>query len=98
MKPYLKLLPFIPYYDNISFVEGIAGSGKTHGVLNMVTKLLGKSAPDLLKNALIAHIESTDAKDLGEELGLKNFAFKSRKELLELISTWTEPERKNDKY
>ena len=96
MKPYLKLLPYIPYYDNISFVEGIAGSGKTHGVLNMVKRMLAKSAPDLLRNVMIAHMESTDAENLAKELGLTKSKGKNRKELLEYISNWKEPEKNPD--
>ena len=44
----------VPQYDNITFVEGIAGSGKTGGVINMSVKFLS-SYPDITKNAWVIH-------------------------------------------
>ena len=93
MKPFLKQLPFIPYYDNITFVEGIAGSGKTHGVLNMVCSILNKTSPKLLSNVMIAHVTEKDAQALGGKKGLnlQNFKAKNKQQLLEHISNWKQP-------
>ena len=95
MKPFLKQLPFIPYYTNISFVEGIAGSGKTHGVLNMVHSMLAKVSPELLSNVMIAHTKEIYATNLGKELKLKNGKYKDKAGLLEYISNWKKPSMKD---
>lgn len=99
--PYLEELDTIPQYDNISFVEGIAGSGKTRAVLLMTKNVIQKVAPQLLDNVFIADITKKGAEDLGEKgLNLEEGKYKGfdKKELLQHISNWKEPSIKNGIY
>lgn len=78
---------FLPNFDNIIFVEGIAGSGKTKGVLTMLGKLLQKTNPDLVGNKVIfAHTSKTKATSLGESTEFKNFDAHDHDSLLQWMS------------
>jgi predicted AAA+ superfamily ATPase len=48
-KEFFKNNDFLPNFDNIIFIEGIAGSGKSTGVLKTWSKLLSKINPDFVK-------------------------------------------------
>jgi predicted AAA+ superfamily ATPase len=48
-KLYFKNNDFLPNFDNIIFVEGIAGSGKSTGVLNTWSKLMALANPDFVE-------------------------------------------------
>lgn len=94
MTPYMAnlMLP-IPNLSNVTFVEGIAGSGKTRAIMKVVKELISATAPDLLKNAYIVDTSNQNASKLGEALGLEENQYipLSRESLLEKISNWTKP-------
>jgi hypothetical protein len=53
--PEMKKIFALPRYSNITFTEGIAGSGKTSAVFKMTYEYLKKYNKDLLKNVLVIH-------------------------------------------
>jgi ABC-type polar amino acid transport system ATPase subunit len=90
---YFKNLDFLPNFDNIVFIEGIAGSGKTKGVLKMWNRLMSQTNPEIFNNKiLLAHTSTKKAENLGEELGFQNLNCKDHNSLLNYISsTYTTP-------
>lgn len=45
----------VPQFTNITFIDGIPGSGKSAGVDSLVIKFLQKYHPDILKNVWVSH-------------------------------------------
>jgi excinuclease UvrABC ATPase subunit len=48
-RAYFKNNNFLPNFENIIFVEGIAGSGKSTGVLKTLSRVLANSNPDFVQ-------------------------------------------------
>lgn len=68
----------VPQYDNITFVDGIPGAGKSAGVQCLVVTML-QSYPELLKNVWVAHGGDSKTSEQGEQ---KNpFANKFRQDI-----------------
>ena len=66
----LNFLP-VPRYQNITFTEGIPGSGKSTAVYSTTLKLLKQTYPDLLKNVYVVHgANSNSAETLRDDIGL----------------------------
>ena len=66
-KPIWKNNDFLPNFDNILFIEGIAGSGKSTGVLKSWSKLMAKANPDFVNQAVIfAHTDKDKAQSLAD--------------------------------
>lgn len=94
MTPYMTnlFLP-VPNISNITFLEGIAGSGKTRAVMKVVKDIITETAPELLKDIYIVDTSDDNAKNLAKSLDLEegNFIPLSRENLLQKISNWVEP-------
>lgn len=91
----------VPQYDNVTFLEGIAGSGKTRAVMLMTAKLLDSVNKNIMENAFIIDTSEENAIDLAEKgLGLKERKYKafSKETLLQYISDWKEPNSVNGNY
>ena len=64
---------FLPYFDNMLFIEGIAGSGKTKGVLVAWSKLMAKANPDFVKQKVFfAHTSKEKAETLAKSTTFEN--------------------------
>lgn len=78
---------FLPYFDNILFIEGIAGSGKTKGVLVAWSKLMAKVNPDFIKQKVFfAHTSKEKAETLAELTTFENNEFYDHDSLLTYMS------------
>lgn len=106
LQPFVEHL-LIPLYDNVTFLEGIAGSGKTRAVMLMTKNLLDSIDKTIMDKAFIVDTSEDNAKNLAEGkdendegLGLKGRGYKafSKESLLKYISDWREPEMKDGKY
>ena len=86
-KQYFKNGDFLPNFDNILFVEGIAGSGKTVGVLKTLSRLLAKTNPEFIsQKVLFAHTNKIKAENLGNSTEFKNFEAHDHNSLLSYMS------------
>lgn len=99
-KPYFKNNDFLPNFDNIVFVEGIAGSGKSTGVLKTLSRLLAATNPDLVsQKILFAHTNKNKAQTLGESTEFTNFEAHDHDSLLSYMSADYKPQvAKNGVY
>ena len=87
-KDYFKNVDFLPNFDNIIFVEGIAGSGKSTGVLKTLGKVLAKTNPEFVsQKILIAHTSQTKAENLGKSTAFTNFEAHDHDSLLRWMSS-----------
>lgn len=87
LKPYFKNNDFLPNFDNILFVEGIAGSGKTVGVLSTLSKLLAKTNPEFVNQKVIfAHTNQNKANKLGKSAAFTNYEAHDHDSLLKFMS------------
>ena len=97
-KPYFKNSDFLPNFDNIVFVEGIAGSGKSTGVLKTLSKILAKSNPDFVnQKIMVAHTNKTKAEKLGNSTKFTNLEEHDHDSLLSYITSEYTHIPKNDK-
>lgn len=86
-KEYFKNSDFLPNFDNILFVEGIAGSGKSTGVLKSWSKLMAKVNPDFVANKIIfAHTSKTKAENLAKSTSFTNYDAHDHDSLLSYMS------------
>lgn len=97
-KPFLKNLEFIPKYDNITMVEGVAGSGKTTAVMKLTVDMTKAINPDLYKHAFVVDMTSSRAEKLAKNLGLENSEHFDKKSFLQRISNWVEPTKKGKNF
>lgn len=97
MLPYLQNVGLIPTYDNITFLEGIAGSGKTRAVMKMTAEVLNLIKPELLDNAFVVDTSEKNAHNLAGDKGLQLKKYKAfdKESLLSYISDWTKPAEQN---
>lgn len=96
-KKFFKNNDFLPNFDNIVFVEGIAGSGKSTGVLITLSKLLAKTNPDLVNQKIIfAHTDKTKAQTLAETTAFTNFDTHDHDSLLSWMSPDYKPQTSDD--
>lgn len=88
-----KNLDFFPNFDNIMFIEGVAGSGKSKGVLNTWSRVLTKANPEFVDREIIfAHTDKTKAENLGKSTAFKNVKAHDKASLMRYISAeWTPP-------
>lgn len=83
---------FLPYFDNMLFIEGIAGSGKTKGVLVAWSKLMAKANPDFVKQKVFfAHTSKEKAESLAKSTTFENNEFYDHDSLLTYMSTQYAP-------
>ena len=84
---FFKNNDFLPNFDNIVFVEGIAGSGKSTGVLKTLSRLLAKTNPDFIsQKVLFAHTSQPKAQKLAESTEFSNFEAHDHDSLLKYMS------------
>ena len=83
-----------PKFDNIIFIEGKAGTGKTAAVINTIASILKGVDPDT--NAWIVNNTKENANKLSKVLKFNNSKSFDGNELLQFISNYELPERKND--
>ena len=96
-RPYFKNNDFLPNFDNIVFVEGIAGSGKSTGVIKTLSKLLAATNPDLVsQKILFAHTNKIKAQTLGESTEFTNFEAHDHDSLLSYMSADYKPQVAKD--
>ena len=87
-KDWFKNADFLPNFDNIIFIEGIAGSGKSTGVLKSWSKLLAKTNPEFIsKKVLIAHTSKEKADGLGKASSFTNYETHDHDSLLSWMSS-----------
>lgn len=77
-----------PRFFNTFLIEGVAGSGKTSGVLGITVAMLKElpTTAHLLKNAWICNIDEKSADNIGKNTGLSGYKTYTRKSLLEKTS------------
>ena len=86
-KIYFKNNDFLPNFDNIVFVEGIAGSGKSKGVLVSWSRLMAKANPDFVdKSIIFAHTDKSKAEDLAKATAFTNYEAHDHDSLLSYMS------------
>jgi hypothetical protein len=91
-KKYFKNNDFLPNFENILFVEGISGSGKTTGVLKTLSKLLAKTNPDFVnQKVFFAHVNKTKAEKLGKSTTFTDFEAFDHDSLLYYMSADYKP-------
>lgn len=96
-KQYFLNNDFLPNFDSILFVEGIAGSGKTVGVLRTLGKLLSKTNPDFVNEKIFfAHTSKPKAQKLGESTPFTNFEAHDHDSLLSYMSADYAPKQLED--
>ena len=84
---FFKNADFLPNFDNILFIEGIAGSGKTKGVMVTLSKLLAKTNPEFVQSKIfIAHTNKTKADNLGKATEFSNYEAHDHDSLLSFMS------------
>jgi hypothetical protein len=68
----------LPKFTNFTFVEGIAGSGKTGAVFRIIDAYLNQYHPDLKKNSWAVHTDEKKAEDnlVKNGIGTKSFSHK----------------------
>lgn len=81
----------LPQYQNMVFVEGIPGSGKSGGVFKSIKAVIDQIDPNLMKNAVYAHVKSKSAETAGEKIGLEEAQYFDKAELMR----WMSPEWKD---
>ena len=85
---FFKNNDFLPNFENILFVEGIAGSGKSTGVLKTLSRVLANSNPDFAqKKFVFAHTDRDKATTLAESTEFKNFEVHDHDSLLKYMSS-----------
>ena len=78
---------FLPNFDNILFIEGIAGSGKSTGVLKSWSKLMAKVNPEFTgQKVIFAHTDKTKAENLAKSTSFGNYEVHDHNSLLSYIS------------
>ena len=88
VKSLFKNNDFLPNFDNIVFIEGIAGSGKTKGVLVMLGKLLASSNPEFMNfKVFFAHTDTDKANDNATSTDFTNYETKDHDSLLKYMSS-----------
>lgn len=86
-KLYFKNSDFLPNFDNIVFVEGIAGSGKSTGVLKTWSRLMAKVNPDFVGQKIIfAHTDKGKAEGLAKSTSFTNYEAHDHDSLLSYMS------------
>lgn len=83
----------LPQYQNMVFIEGAPGTGKSKGVFTSVINIVKQIDPDYLKNAIYVHATEDSAKKANSDTGL-NGIFKSREDFLR----WISPDWKDTKH
>ena len=84
---YFKNNDFLPNFDNILFIEGIAGSGKSTGTLKMWSRLMAKVNPDFInQKVLFAHTDKTKAEGLAKSTSFTNYDVHDHDSLLSWMS------------
>jgi superfamily I DNA and RNA helicase len=84
---FFKNADFLPNFDNILFIEGIAGSGKTKGVMVTLSKLLAQTNPEFAQSKIfIAHTNKTKADNLGKATEFSNYEAHDHDSLLSFMS------------
>ena len=84
---YFKNNDFLPNFDNILFIEGIAGSGKSTGTLKMWSRLMAKVNPDFINQSVIfAHTDKTKAEGLAKSTAFANYEVHDHDSLLSYMS------------
>ena len=77
----------IPQYQNMVFIEGIPGSGKSGGVFKSIKAVVDQIDPELLKNAVYAHVKQKSAQDAGKKIGLENAQYYDKAGLMKWMSS-----------
>ena len=96
-KIFFKSNDFLPNFDNILFIEGIAGSGKSTGVLKAWSKLLAKTNPEFVgEKILFAHTSKEKAETLAKSTFFTNFEAHDHDSLLSYISPDYKPHTGED--
>lgn len=87
-KAFWKSNDFLPNFDNILFIEGIAGSGKSTGVLRSWSKLMEKSNPEFIsQKILFAHTDKEKAESLAKSTSFTNYDVHDHDSLLSYMSS-----------
>jgi hypothetical protein len=70
------------------FIEGIAGSGKSTGVLKSWSKLMAKVNPEFTgQKVIFAHTDKTKAENLAKATSFGNYEVHDHNSLLSYISS-----------
>ena len=87
-KDIFKNIDFLPNFDSILFIEGIAGSGKSTGVLRTWSKLMAKANPDWIqKKVVFAHTSKEKAGNLAQSTAFANYDVHDHDSLLSWMSS-----------
>ncbi len=87
----------IPQFQNMVFIEGIPGSGKSKGVFKSIKAVVDQIDPTVFENAIYAHATSESAKEAGDGIDLKTFRAFNREQLMNYISSEWRDVLKNPK-
>lgn len=85
---YFKNVDFLPNFDHILFIEGIAGSGKSTGVLKSWSKLMAKTNPEFIsKKIIFAHTDKVKAENQAKTTSFTNYEVHDHDSLLSYMSS-----------
>lgn len=80
---------FSPRFDAITFIEGVAGAGKTV-VIKTCIDMLKKHHPQYLNNVWVGHITTEKAEKYSKNIGIKEASTFDRDSLMKTVSNWTD--------
>ena len=87
----------VPQFENMIFIEGIAGSGKTSGIWSTVRAIIDNIDPEVLKGSIFAHVTKKNAENANENIKLDSPQFFDKEGLMKYISPEWKDTTKNPK-
>jgi hypothetical protein len=79
---YFASFDVVPQFDDMVFIEGIPGSGKSGGVFRGIKVLLNNLDKSLLENVVYAHVTEDKAKQAADNIGLSGYKAMDKTQLM----------------
>lgn len=92
---YFASFDVVPQFDDMVFIEGIPGSGKSGGVFRGIKALLNNLDKSLLENVIYAHVTEDKAKQAADNIGLSGYKAMDKTQLMQWVSSEWRDIRKN---
>lgn len=92
---YFSSFDVVPQFDDMVFIEGIPGSGKSGGVFRGIKVLLNNLDKTLLENVVYAHVTEDKAKQAADNIGLSGYKAMDKTQLMQWVSSEWRDIRKN---
>ena len=93
----------IPQYTNLTFIDGVPGSGKTKGVDTLIYKYLKTYHPEVADKVLVVHggdiVGDEFSKNLASSLGIEEEKASNKEDLMnKFFENYHKPKPVNGKY